>query len=92
LEIQIQRFPDKPSIAVVPFQNMSGDPEQEYFTDGVTEDIVTSYTSSRREDRPTAALAGSSLDSMQVGEHIIVLGTSGMRIISKRVGMATDCR
>ena len=34
-------LPDKPSIAVLPFQNMSGDLEQEYFTDGVTEDIIT---------------------------------------------------
>jgi adenylate cyclase len=34
-------LPDKPSIAVLPFQNMSGDPEQEYFTDGIVEDIIT---------------------------------------------------
>jgi adenylate cyclase len=34
-------LPDKPSIAVLPFQNMSGDPEQEYFTDGISEDIIT---------------------------------------------------
>jgi adenylate cyclase len=34
-------LPDKASIAVLPFQNMSGDPEQDYFTDGVTEDIIT---------------------------------------------------
>ena len=33
-------LPDKPSIAVMPFTNMSGDPEQEYFTDGITEDIT----------------------------------------------------
>jgi len=34
-------LPDKPSIAVLPFTNMSGDAEQEYFTDGMTEDIIT---------------------------------------------------
>ena len=33
-------LPDKPSIAVLPFQNMSGDPEQEYFADGIVEDII----------------------------------------------------
>jgi hypothetical protein len=34
-------LPDKPSIAVLPFQNMSGDPEQEYFVDGMAEEIIT---------------------------------------------------
>ena len=37
-------FPDKPSIAVLPFQNMSGDPEQEYFVDGIAEDIITALS------------------------------------------------
>lgn len=34
-------LPDKPSVAVLPFQNLSGDPEQDYFADGVVEDIIT---------------------------------------------------
>ncbi|MDX1513345.1 MAG: adenylate/guanylate cyclase domain-containing protein [Gammaproteobacteria bacterium] len=34
-------LPDKPSIAVLPFENMSGDPEQDYFSDGISEDIIT---------------------------------------------------
>ena len=37
-------LPDKPSIAVLPFQNMSGDPEQEYFADGMAEDIITALS------------------------------------------------
>ena len=38
------QLPDKPSIAVLPFQNMSGDPEQEYFADGMVEDIITALS------------------------------------------------
>jgi adenylate cyclase len=37
-------LPEKPSIAVLPFQNMSGDPEQEYFADGIVEDIITALS------------------------------------------------
>jgi TolB-like protein len=40
-------LPDKPSIAVLPFQNMSGDPEQEYFADGMAEDILTGLSRHR---------------------------------------------
>src|SRR3954468_17857409 len=37
-------LPDKPSIAVLPFSNMSGDPEQEYFVDGISEDLITALS------------------------------------------------
>lgn len=37
-------LPDKPSIAVLPFDNMSGNPEQEYFSDGISEDIITALS------------------------------------------------
>ena len=38
-------LPDRPAIAVLPFTNMSGDPEQEYFSDGISEDIITALPS-----------------------------------------------
>jgi adenylate cyclase len=41
---QALALPDKPSIAVLPFENMSGDPEQEYFADGMVEDIITALS------------------------------------------------
>src|SRR5205085_3487430 len=37
-------LPDRPSIAVLPFSNMSGDPEQEYFADGIVDDIITALS------------------------------------------------
>jgi adenylate cyclase len=40
-------LPDKPSIAVLPFNNMSGDPEQEYFADGISEDLITALSKIR---------------------------------------------
>jgi adenylate cyclase len=42
-----QPLPDKPSIAVLPFENMSGDPEQEFFADGITEDITSALSKIR---------------------------------------------
>lgn len=40
-------LPDRPSIAVLPFTNMSGDPEQDYFSDGISEDIITALSKLR---------------------------------------------
>ena len=45
--VQALALPDKPSIAVLAFQNMSGDAEQEYFADGIAEDIITALSKSR---------------------------------------------
>ena len=41
-------LPDRPSIAVLPFQNMSGDPEQDYFADGVVEELITALSRFRQ--------------------------------------------
>ncbi|MDA9982115.1 adenylate/guanylate cyclase domain-containing protein [Gammaproteobacteria bacterium] len=46
-ELKDPQVPEKPSIAVLPFENMSGDPEQEFFADGMTEDIITALSSFR---------------------------------------------
>jgi hypothetical protein len=51
-------LPDKPSIAVLPFTNMSGDPEQEYFADGVVEEIVTRFRSNGTSRRSRTAAGG----------------------------------
>ena len=67
-------LPDKPSIAVLPFQNMSGDPEQDYFADGMVEDIVTGL--SRIKWLFVIALnssfvcKGKSVDVRQVGREL----------------------
>ena len=64
-------LPDKPSIAVLPFQNMSGDPEQEYFADGLTEDIITelAHISSMSviARNSTFVYKGKAVDVKQVG-------------------------
>ena len=67
-------LPDKPSIAVLPFDNMSGDPEQEYFADGIVEDIITEL--SREPDlfviarNSSFAYKGKSPDIRQVAREL----------------------
>ena len=67
-------LPDKPSIAVLPFQNLSGDPTQEYFADGVSEDIITEL--SRFSDLFVIArnssfkYKGKAVDLRQVGREL----------------------
>ena len=67
-------LPDKPSIAVLPFQNMSGDPEQEYFADGMVEEIITALSRIRwlfvigRNSTPT--YKGQPIDVRRVGREL----------------------
>ncbi|MGY8680630.1 tetratricopeptide repeat protein [Bradyrhizobium sp. UFLA05-153] len=67
-------LPDKPSIAVLPFQNMSGDPEQEYFADGLTEDVITELahtsTMSVIARNSTFVYKGKAVDVKQVGRDL----------------------
>jgi adenylate cyclase len=67
-------LPDKPSIAVLPFQNMSGDPEQEYFADGMVEDIITELSRIRWlfviARNSTFAYKGQAVDVKQVAREL----------------------
>jgi TolB-like protein/Flp pilus assembly protein TadD len=67
-------LPDKPSIAVLPFQNMSGDPEQEYFVDGMVEEIITALSRIRWlfviARNSTFTYKGQSVDVKQVGREL----------------------
>ena len=67
-------LPDKPSIAVLPFRNLSGDPEQDYFADGVVEDIIAAlsrlhwlFVIARNS---SFAYKGRSVDAKQVGREL----------------------
>lgn len=68
------RMPEKPSIAVLPFTNMSGDPEQEYFSDGITEDIINALSRLRWffviARNSTFVYKGQAADVRQVGRDL----------------------
>jgi adenylate cyclase len=67
-------LPDKPSIAVLPFQNMSGDPEQEYFVDGMVEEIITALSRIRwlfvLARNSSFTYKGQAVDVKQVGHEL----------------------
>jgi len=67
-------LPDKPSIAVLPFVNMSGDPEQEYFSDGITEEIITALSKTPKlfiiARNSTFTYKGKPVNVQQVGREL----------------------
>jgi TolB-like protein/class 3 adenylate cyclase len=67
-------LPDKPSIAVLPFENMSGDPEQEYFADGMVEDIITALSRFKSlfviARHSSFTYKGKAVDIKQVGREL----------------------
>jgi adenylate cyclase len=67
-------LPDKPSIAVLPFTNMSGDPEQEYFADGMVEDIITALSRLKSlfviARNSSFTYKGKAVDIKQVGHEL----------------------
>src|SRR5664279_2612945 len=67
-------LPDRPSIAVLPFQNMSGDPDQEYFADGMVEDIITALSRFKSlfviARNSSFAYKGRTVDIKQVGREL----------------------
>ncbi|HEX9323621.1 MAG TPA: adenylate/guanylate cyclase domain-containing protein, partial [Xanthobacteraceae bacterium] len=67
-------LPNKPSIAALPFQNLSGDPEQEYFADGTVEDIVTALSRFRNlfviSRNSSFTYKGRAVDVKQVGREL----------------------
>jgi adenylate cyclase len=89
-------LPDRPSIAVLPFQNLSGDPEQEYFADGMVEEIITALSRVRSffviARNSSFAFRGRAMDPLEVGRELGVcyLLTGSVRRASDRVRIAVQ--
>jgi TolB-like protein/Flp pilus assembly protein TadD len=95
-------LPDKPSIAVLPFQNMSGDPEQDYFADGMVEEIITALSRFKAlfviARNSSFTYKGRAVDVKQVGRELGVRyvlegsvrkATNRVRITGQLVDTAT---
>jgi adenylate cyclase len=72
--VQLLPLPDKPSIAVLPFINMSGDPEQNYFADGIVEEVLSALSRVRSffviSRSSTFTYKGKTVDPRQVGREL----------------------
>jgi TolB-like protein len=87
---------DRPSIAVLPFKNMSGDPEQQYFSDGITEDIITELSRFRQmrvlARNSSLRYRGSDRDVISIGQelgvHYLVEGS--VRKLGARIRIAAQ--
>ena len=82
-------LPDKPSLVVLPFQNMSGDPEQDYFVDGLVEDITTSLCCIRSlfviARNSAFSYKGQAVDVRQVGRELGVTLRDGRQRPPRRL-------
>jgi adenylate cyclase len=100
---EVLPLPDRPSIAILPFANLSADPEQEYFSDGVADDIITELS----RDRALFVIArnssftyrGRSIDGRQVGRELgvryVVVGSvrrsaNRVRVTAQLIDATTD--
>ena len=96
------QLPGKPSIAVLPFTNMSGDPEQEYFSDGIAEDIITALSKLSKlfvvARNSTFTYKGRAIDIRQVGreqgvryvlEGSVQRGSDRLRITAQLIDATT---
>jgi adenylate cyclase len=96
-------LPDKPSIAVLPFANLSGDPEQEYFADGMVEEIITALSRIRWlfviARNSSFTYKGQAIDVKQVGRELGVRyvlegsvrkASNRVRITGQLIDVATD--
>src|SRR4029453_11612071 len=95
-------LPDKPSIAILPFTNMSGDPEQDYFADGMVDDIITALSHFKAlfviARNSSFTYKGRAVDVKQVGRELGVRyvlegsvrkATNRVRITGQLVDTAT---
>jgi adenylate cyclase len=97
-----EQVPNKPSIAVLAFTNMSGDPEQEYFSDSITEDLITELSRFRGLSviarNSSFTFKGKSVDASEIGTKLgmqyVVEGSvrkagNRVRITAQLVDVAT---